>query len=346
MAVTQSSVTANLGNGVVATRVMMAVSMAPSISQKLARPIPRPRGAAGATFVTLTAFISAAAFAEASAAATPTTLPTVNQTSINPAGYIASMGPTDEARLRATEENDPVEIMKELILYALGKYLGTDSSVGISGYQFTQVSAVGGNTGGVLTRSSVIAARLTVQQAVKNASAHVFVVIEAKGWNDLQSEQNSSSAAGWANAATEDWVRAFMAKGGIPASSIGYRASIDEYTHIIVEPDSGNLATVGGDKVGCVFIAFLPRLEEVTTPDEYQTNLQPAFGIAYDDEPALASIESMYDQEETYPLDAGNAVVAVRAYAGQRQAVWDGFGSAATGITNQNAACQVLYSAT
>src|SRR5690349_5055909 len=105
MAVTQSSVTANIGNGVEVEVAMHGTAREKPVVLKMVQRYKRKIGRAAATAVRLGVAIAAASFAEAASAVTPTTLPTPTQVAITPAGYQASMGLTDEARLRATESN-------------------------------------------------------------------------------------------------------------------------------------------------------------------------------------------------------------------------------------------------
>ena len=164
MAVTQASVTANLGNGVIATRARSGTARELPMTLGLAVPMVRPRGSAGGTFVRLGAAITAASFAETASAVTPTTIPTVTQVTVSPAGYQASMGLYDDAIHRATEENDPIELEKDEIRYALQVYPGADSAVSIA-YQFTQVTATVGTSGATLSRATLMSAANTVRSA-------------------------------------------------------------------------------------------------------------------------------------------------------------------------------------
>lgn len=342
MAVTQSSVSANLGSGVLATKALHGVARELSILPGMAMPMKRSIGHQGATWIRLGAAIAAAAFSEASAAVTPTTLPTVTQVTANPAGYQASMGPTDEARLRAIDDNDPMQLMHDEIIYALKIYPAADSAVSIA-YQFTQVSATGGVTGGALTRASCLAAGRTVRAAVKSERVHVFIVIEGKGYSDLQTEAAQAGAGVYGNSTvmTQE-LRALLAKDGFDPEANGYRYSFDAVTHLFVVHSPDHLLTSAGDKFGCAFVPALPALQGYAKPSEMQSKLMPAFGIVYDEDPCYASASTMTDPKYI-AHDGGMAVIASRAFAGQRQAVMDGFGSMATAILNQSAACTVQY---
>lgn len=340
MAVTSTTQTANLGNGVMVSNAMFGATRALSIIPRMVGAVPRSRGAAGYTWVRLGAAIAAAAFAESSAAATATTLPTVTQVTASPVGYVSTVGATDEAELRAVEGNSPMAILKEEALFASKQYIAADASVGLA-YQFTQVSASGGVSGGTLTKSSIRSAARTIWDAVGN-NIHLFLVISEKGWQDLVNEAEASGSSYLSSEALVPELRAMFAADGIDLNANGYRTSFDRI-HVFVESKASNLITVGGDVTGCLFVPAAPALNGFASIHEQQKSLMPAFGIVYDENPMILSGDTVQGGPERVEHDCGVSMVAQRSFAGQRQAVVDVFGAGATAILNQSAAVKILY---
>lgn len=345
MATTTSSGTSGLGNqGARGRKALYTTGRSRPISPAFAAMFDRQRGEPSSIYVPrIGAAISAAALGESDAAATPTTLPTVGSATITLAGYRASMGVTSEGRYRTLEENDPVNIEEEELMYAMEMYLTEDASVGMT-YQYTQVTAVEGNSGAKLTRAGILRCAQTVWAAMNTDDLHLVAIIDGKGRADLRIEAATSASAALANEAMSEEVRSLLLANNFNPSRYNYLLSLDGRVHVFVETKQSTLRTASSDKVGCVFAPALPGLNGIGSSEQNRI-IVPAFGIGNTPDPVSAARRTMLNPRDR-DTNVGKIVIADRAYTGVPDLVQDAYGNGGTAILNQSAACRLLYSAT
>ncbi len=322
-----------LGNGTRTRRFYYTTGRALPIHANFVEKDTVNKGDGSVTFPRVGAAISAAAFAEGASAMTPTSIPTVNSIALTAAGFGASMAITDDLDYRVTDENDVNEYIDKEIAYALMRYPQIDSSTGIA-YQYTQVTAENGNTGLALTRAAIMAGANDVWTATKQDSTQLVCVIEGKGAQDLEDEALAAGGTVYAGDKMQAEVEALVVKNPF-LNDKNYLFTIGKgRVHIFVENDRDALITSSGDKVGCVFV---PSTDFVG-----DQRVAPAFALVYKTNPASVSRRGAVEVNDVESL-TGPLVMMTRPYAGSKDLIRDGFGSASSGIISQSSASRILY---
>lgn len=298
------------------------------------------------TFPTWGAGIDAAATTESQAALTPQSLGTLGSLALTPSGVRASMGGSSEAFLRVLPENDLLSRYTMEIKNAMARYFAYDSSVGVTKYQFTQVSASGGS--GTATVSGILDVALARRAALGDASVHLIAWLDDAGINQIDDDIRSGGATSLGGAAMQDEIAEILYKNGFEAGRSGYHYTVAGSVHIFKDPNPSALAQSAPNRVGCVFVPHLPGLNGIPLqsdkPQPLTANLAPAFGMAFRSDPVIAAKIGCPTGQVVYGEDeAGRYAIIPRSYAGINQGIVDGWRMGAVGIINQASAARFLY---
>lgn len=308
----------------------------------------RGRGFPSCYYPVTGALPAAAADSEGASAVTPSALSTPTGTTLTPAKYIISLAINSEAQQRSLEENDPLEIAREFAVYGCSHFLMTDNTVGLSEV-FGTVSATGGNTGAQLTLDGVLSSAENVRANLNDANLVVSAIIDGKGQRDLQTDMYTGLSSAFANPVTGRIIEAMLAAPESMQADAddGYWFSPDGKTGIFVEAGYAMLDQAGGDRVGvcCISPTDVVRKPGLTFASRMQggaREISPAFALAVEPEPAVASFRTAKNAEYVDSV-AGPLALMERDYVGPDFWTLDVRGSGDVALVNDNSASQLLY---
>lgn len=304
---------------------------------------PCPQGAPSIILSRWGSAVSAASVAESAAAATPTTQPTMGSVTLTPAGGRASMAITSEGQNRTIPENDVMARQDFEVGYAVSRYASIDTTTGLT-YQLSQFSASGGNSGSTLTVAGILNRAAVVWNAINDDTVHLVALIDGKGRDDLETEMRSSGNSYLTNIALEPWVQSLWAKSPFARENGYYATCGGGRVHIFVERTRDALIQSGGDRIGGVFVPYLPGLNGVPLDgmSDQQDAVAPALALTYREMPTIAADDTT-DRRKVIQTPTGPASVLRRSYAGTNDRYVDAWISVGSGILSQSSGTQLLY---
>lgn len=360
MAVTTSTETANLGHATaVASKAWERSSRRGTVAQRFALPVKIPYGATAVRVPRWGAAVAASVRSENAVAVTATTLNTPAAPTASAAEYGLAIGITDQAEWRAIEENSPGERARIELAYANAFYLSGDSAVGIANYHYTQITNVTGTSGAALVRSTLASCRAALATTLDDDSLTYVCHIEGKGKADLEAEVVSAGAGIYSQGVDNgsplsSELRGLFTKqlfgdaGGdrFDLDSIVLGTYFNGRVVLVQSPHRSELATVSSDKIGCMYLPYLPGLNGVeNAASAVQSQIQPTFCYGYRADPAPRTRKTMLNVEDV-PQGPFMHTIGGRAFNGVFAAVDDVIASANGGILFDDSGRRVRYAAT
>lgn len=359
MANTTSTETANLGHATyVASRAWERSSRRGTIAQRFALPVEIVRGSTGVTVPRWGAALSASARSENASAVTATTMSTPAAPVATAAEYGLAIGITDPAEWRAIKENSPGDRARIELAYANAFYLSGDASVGIANYHYTQITNVTGTADVALVRSTLASCRAALSTTLDDDSLTYVCHIEGKGAADLANEVLTAGAGVYsqgvdAGSPLSSELRGLFTKqlfgdaGGdkFNLDSIVLGSYFNGRVVLVQSPHRSELATVSSNKIGCMYLPYMPGLNGVeNAAAAVQSEIQPTFCYGYHADPAPLSRKAMFNVDDV-PQGPFMHTIGGRAFNGVYALVDDVIASANGGILFNDSGRRVRYAA-
>lgn len=359
MAVTTSTETANLGHATaVASKAWERSSRRGTVAQRFALPVKIPYGATSVRVPRWGAALSAAARSENAAAVTATTLSTPSAPTASAAEFGLAVGITDQAEWRAIEENSPGERARIELAYANAFYLAGDSAVGIANYHYTQITNVTGTSGAALVRSTLASCRQALASTLDDSSLTYVAHVTDKGVNDLQNEVMTAGSGIYsqgvdAGSPISDELRGLFTKQlfgdagpEFDIDSIVIGTYFNGRVVLVQSPHASELATVNGDKIGCMYLPYVDGLNGIRSGmSPKQMQVQPTFCFGYHEDPVPRTRRTMMDVADV-PQGPFMHTIGSRAFAGVYASIDDVIASANGSILFDDSGRRLRYSAT
>lgn len=355
MAVTQGSdIGTTLGQaGALASKAWEATTRSGTIAHRFALPVLIPRGNATVQLPRWGARSAAAARTEIQAAVTPTTLPTVTAPTAGRAKYGFAMGVSDEAEQITIPDNSVVERIRFELIDGNQAYIDEDSSVGIGNYRYGQLANSTGTSGAALVRSVLVTAYSQIAATTGADTvcvAHLDGVYGKKQLHNEAIQAASSMYAPGIDSQMSTELQALFAKRMFgDASQTAALANFYAFSlfggklHVFFSPHETELATSGSDKVGAVYVPYIPGLNGMDAGASVAAaKVQPTFNYGYRADPVIASRATMMNPTD-YMQQTIKHVISSRFFNGIYQLVEDIVADATPGESYDASGRQVIY---
>lgn len=354
MAVTQiSDIGTVLGaGGALASKAWEATTRSGTIAHRFALPVLVPQSASTVQLPRWGARQAAAVRTEIAAAVTPTTLPTPDAPTAGVAKYGLAMGVSDEVENTVIPENSLIERIRYELIDANMVYIDENSSVGLGNYRYGQLSNTVGTSGAALVRSTLLAGYKQIANTIGNDVVTV-VHIEGYGRGQLHDEAIQAASSMYAPGVDSQLsaeLRGLFAKQMFGDANQG--AALDNFhlfsmfgnkIHVFCSPHNSELATSGGDKLGAIYVPYIPGLNGMDTgANMAMTKVQPTFAYGYRADPVPASRRTMIDPQDIYQQTIRH-VLSSRVFAGVYQGVQDIVASASPAELYDASGRGILY---